>query len=334
MERKLASIRTITDIQPIPDADSIEVVSIGGWKVVSKKGEYKIGDMCIYCEIDSFLPILPQYEFLRKSSYKKMSDGTEGFRLKTIKLRGQVSQGLVLPISVLPEGRTLFEGMDVTNVLGITKYEPPVPSNLSGQVKGHFPSFLQKTDEERVQNLADVYPFNTSLRFYVTEKLDGSSATFYFRNGEFGVCSRNLELKETPENTFWKVARQLNLEEILGGIGKNICLQGELIGEGIQGNPYKIKGQTVKFFNAFNIDEYRKLSFTEFSNMMNKLNLETVPVLNENFNLPETIDELLLFAEGKSLLNPNTDREGLVIRSQDISISFKAISNKFLLKEK
>jgi RNA ligase (TIGR02306 family) len=302
--------------------------------VVAKNVGHKEGDYVIYCEIDSFLPIKEEFEFLRKSSYKKMSDGTEGFRLKTIKLRGQVSQGLVLPISVLPEGRTLFEGMDVTNVLGITKYEPPVPSNLSGQVKGHFPSFLQKTDEERVQNLADVYPFNTSLRFYVTEKLDGSSATFYFRNGEFGVCSRNLELKETPENTFWKVARQLNLEEILGGIGKNICLQGELIGEGIQGNPYKIKGQTVKFFNAFNIDEYRKLSFTEFSNMMNKLNLETVPVLNENFNLPETIDELLLFAEGKSLLNPNTDREGLVIRSQDISISFKAISNKFLLKEK
>jgi tRNA-binding EMAP/Myf-like protein len=149
MERKLASIRTITDIQPIPNADSIEVVSIGGWKVVSKKGEYNVGDMCVYCEIDSFLPVLPQYEFLRKSSYKKMSDGTEGFRLKTIKLRGQVSQGLVLPISILPEGKTLFEGMDVTDVLSITKYEPPIPASLSGQVKGHFPSFLQKTDEER-----------------------------------------------------------------------------------------------------------------------------------------------------------------------------------------
>jgi len=334
MERKLASIRTITDIQPIPDADSIEVVSIGGWKVVSKKGEYQVGDMCIYCEIDSFLPILPQYEFLRKSSYKKMTDGTEGFRLKTIKLRGQVSQGLVLPITVLPGGRTLFDGMDVTDVLGITKYEPPIPSNLSGQVKGHFPSFLQKTDAERVQNLADVYPFNRSLRFYVTEKLDGSSATFYFKDGVFGVCSRNLELLETTDNTFWKVARQLKIEESLRELGQNMCIQGELIGEGIQGNPYKIKGQTVKFFNAFNIDEYRKLSFTEFSNLMNKLNLETVPVLDENFNLPETIDELLLFAEGKSLLNPNTDREGLVIRSQDISISFKAISNKFLLKEK
>lgn len=334
MERKLASIRTITDIQPIPDADSIEVVSIGGWKVVTKKGEYQVGDMCIYCEIDSFLPILPQYEFLRKSSYKKMTDGTEGFRLKTIKLRGQVSQGLVLPISALPEGRTLFEGMDVTGVLSITKYEPPIPASLSGQVKGMFPSFIQKTDEERVQNLSDVYPFNKSLRFYVTEKLDGSSATFYFKDGVFGVCSRNLELKETPDNTFWKVARQLKLEEILGTLDENICLQGELIGEGIQGNPYKIKGQTVKFFNAFNIDEYRRLSFTEFSNLMNKFKLDTVPVLDENFNLPKTIDELLLFAEGKSLLNPNTEREGLVIRSQDISISFKAISNKFLLNEK
>jgi len=184
------------------------------------------------------------------------------------------------------------------------------------------------------QNLADVYPFNRSLRFYVTEKLDGSSATFYFKDGVFGVCSRNLELKETPDNTFWKVARQLKLEEILGTLDENICLQGELIGEGIQGNPYKIKGQTVKFFNAFDIDEYRRLSFTEFSNLMNKFKLDTVPVLDENFNLPETIDELLLFAEGKSLLNPNTEREGLVIRSQDISISFKAISNKFLLNEK
>ncbi len=334
MERKLASIRTITNIQPIPDADSIEVVSIGGWKVVTKKGEYQVGDMCIYCEIDSFLPILPQYEFLRKSSYKKMTDGTEGFRLKTIKLRGQVSQGLVLPVSILPEGRELFEGMDVTGVLSITKYEPPIPASLSGQVKGMFPSFLQKTDEERVQNLSDVYPFNKSLRFYVTEKLDGSSATFYFKDGVFGVCSRNLELKETPDNTFWKVARQLKLEEILGTLNENICLQGELIGEGIQGNPYKIKGQTVKFFNAFNIDEYRRLSFTEFSNLMNKFKLDTVPVLDENFNLPETIDELLLFAEGKSLLNTNTEREGLVIRSQDVSISFKAISNKFLLNEK
>ncbi len=333
MERKLASIQKITDIQPIPNADAIEVVVINGWKVVTKKGEFKVGDLCVYCEIDSFLPIQPEYEFLRKSSYKKMENGLEGFRLRTIKLRGQVSQGLVLPISVLPIGRTLFEGLDVTEVMAITKYEPPVPANLAGKVKGHFPSFLIKTDEERVQNLTGVYPFDRSLRFYVTEKLDGSSATFYFKDGEFGVCSRNLELLETPDNTFWKVARQLKLEEILGTFDENICLQGELIGEGIQGNPYKIKGQTVRFFNAFNINQHRRLSFSEFYEIMNKFNLDTVPVLDENFTLPDSIDELLSFAEGKSLLNRETEREGLVIRSQDINISFKVISNKFLLNE-
>jgi len=333
MERKLASIRKITDIQPIPNADAIEVVSVGGWKVVIKKGEFNIGDTCVYCEIDSFLPIQPQYEFLRKTSYKKMANGEEGFRLKTIKLRGQVSQGLVLPISVLPQ-ENFNEGDDVTEILNITKYEPPIPAELSGKVKGLFPSFIIKTDEERVQNLASTYPFDKNLRFYFTEKLDGSPATFYMKDGEFGVCSRNLELLETQENTFWKVARNMNIEEKLKSVGKNICIQGELIGEGIQGNPYKMKGQTVKFFNAFDIDEYRRLTLDEFISLMEKLSLETAPILEKNVSLPETIDELLLMSEGSSSLNSNTEREGLVIRSHNMSISFKVISNKFLLNEK
>ncbi len=338
MERKLASIRKITDIQPIPDADSIEVVVVGGWKVVTKKGEFSVGDLCVYCEIDSFLPILSQYEFLRKSSYKKLSTGEEGFRLRTIKLRGQVSQGLVLPLSVLPGGRELFEGMDVTEVLSITKHEPPIPASLAGKVKGLFPSFLHKTDEERVQNLANefgiLHLFQPNKTYYVTEKLDGSSATFYFRNGEFGVCSRNLELLETPDNTFWKVARDLKIEEKLGTLDDNICLQGELIGSSIQGNPYKIKGQTVKFFNAYNIDTRTYLPLDEFKNLMNQLDLEMVPILNEDFKFSSTIDELLKYAEEKSQLNPEFDREGVVIRSHDRTISFKVISNKFLLNEK
>lgn len=338
MERKLASIRKITDIQPIPDADSIEVVVVGGWKVVTKKGEFSVGDLCVYCEIDSFLPILSQYEFLRKSSYKKLSTGEEGFRLRTIKLRGQVSQGLVLPLSVLPGGRELFEGMDVTEVLSITKYEPPIPASLAGKVKGLFPSFLHKTDEERVQNLANefgiLHLFQPNKTYYVTEKLDGSSATFYFRNGEFGVCSRNLELLETPDNTFWKVARDLKIEEKLGTLDDNICLQGELIGSSIQGNPYKIKGQTVKFFNAYNIDTRTYLPLDEFKNLMNQLDLEMVPILTEDFKFSSTIDELLKYAEEKSQLNPEFDREGVVIRSHDRTISFKVISNKFLLNEK
>jgi hypothetical protein len=362
MERKLASIRRISDIQPIEGADMIELAIVDGWKVVvAKNVGHKVGDMVVYCEIDSFLPIREEFEFLRKSSYKKMVDGTEGFRLKTIKLRGQVSQGLILPLSVfegygyrvsenllnenpsLEPNRSVISpsdmielvvGNDVTEMLGIVKYEPPIPAELAGKVKGLFPSFIRKTDEERIQNLSDQYDELKKHTYYVTEKLDGSSATFYYKDGVFGVCSRNLELLETEGNTFWKVARELDLENKLKDYGVNISVQGELIGEGIQGNPYKIKGQTVRFFNLFDIDLQEYHSLPTFQKTMNELGLETIPILDVRFTLPESIDELLKYADSKSVLNPNFDREGVVIRSLDRKISFKVISNKFLLNEK
>ena len=340
MERKLATIRQITDIRPIEGADMIELASVGGWNVVvAKNVGHKVGDMVVYCEIDSFLPIKEEFEFLRKSSYKKMGD-QEGFRLKTIKLRGQVSQGLILPMSVFGEfGWTAYEGLDVTERLGIVKYEPPIPAELSGKVKGLFPSFIPKTDEERIQNLTkeyDEWKYQSKHQFYVTEKLDGSSATYYIKDGEFGVCSRNLELLETEGNTFWKVAREFNLEENMKVTGKNISLQGELIGEGIQGNPYKIKGQTVRFFTGFDIDKYQRIPFPELVVMLSDMGLKSVPVLNQEFGfmLPETVEDMLKYAEGKSALNDKTEREGVVVRSMDGTISFKAISNKFLLNEK
>jgi RNA ligase (TIGR02306 family) len=344
MERKLATIRKITDIRPIEGADKIEIATVGGWNVVvAKDVEHKVGNSVVYCEIDSFLPIKEEFEFLRKSSYKKMGD-QEGFRLKTIRLRGQVSQGLILPISVVPitqfaTGHDLPEGLDVTEMLGIVKYEPPIPAELSGKVKGQFPSFIPKTDEERIQNLTKEYgewKHQSKHQFYVTEKLDGSSATYYIKDGEFGVCSRNLELLETEGNTFWKVARELNLEENMKATGKNISLQGELIGEGIQGNPYKIKGQTVRFFTGFNIDKYERIPFPELVVMLADMGLQSVPVLNQEFGfvLPETIEDMLKYAEAKSVLNNKTEREGVVVRSMDGTISFKAISNKFLLNEK
>ena len=332
--RKLASIRKISDIQSIPGADMIELAIVDGWKVVvAKNVEHKVGDMVVYCEIDSFLPIKEEFEFLRKSSYKKMSDGTEGFRLRTIKLKGQVSQGLILPLKdlQLPNKDLLEVGMDVTNLLGISKYEPPIPAELSGKVKGLFPSFLRKTDEERVQNLSNEYENLKQHKFYVTEKLDGSSATFYSKYGVFGVCSRNLELLETEGNTFWKVARELKLEEWLTSQDVNYSIQGELIGESIQGNPYKIKGQTVGFFNAFNIDTQEYLGLEEFEKLISSMGIKSVPILDREFTLPDTIDELLTYADEKSVLNSNFDREGVVIRSLDRKISFKVISNKFLL---
>lgn len=337
MERKLASIRVISELLPIEGADKIELAIIDGWKVVvAKDVGHKVGDKVVYCEIDSFLPIKDEFEFLRKSSYKKMSDGSEGFRLKTIKLRGQISQGLILPLSLIEYTNVNFEvGMDVTLMLGITKYEPPIPAELAGKVKGLFPSFIQKTDEERVQNLSvdyEQWKVQSKHKFYVTEKLDGTSATFYVKDGEFGVCSRNLELLETEGNTFWKVARELDLENKMKSLGRNIAIQSELIGESVQGNPYKIKGQTIRCFNLFNIDTQEYSSLTDFKDTIEMLGLKSVPILDTNFKLPDTIDELLKFADSKSELNPNYDREGIVIRTLDKKISFKVISNKFLLK--
>jgi RNA ligase (TIGR02306 family) len=340
MERKLATVRRIKEILPIEGADRIELAVVDGWKVVvAKDVQHKVGDLVIYCEIDSFLPIREEFEFLRKSSYKKMGD-QEGFRLRTAKMKGQISQGLILPISVLnPPDTNIyvqpFEGLDVTEMLDIVKYEPPIPANLAGKVKGLFPSFLIKTDEERAQNIAVEYSalcFQSKHQFYVTEKLDGSSATFYINNGEFGVCSRNLELLETEDNSFWKVARELKLEENLRALEKNICLQGELIGEGIQGNPYGIKGQTVRFFSVYLIDSRTRLGIKDLEDICFMIGLQTVPILESNFLLPNTIEEMLQYAEGKSALNPKTEREGVVVRSLDGTISFKAISNKFLLK--
>lgn len=330
--RKLATIREIKELLPIEGADKVELAIVDSWKVVVAKG-LNINEKIVFCEIDSFLPIKPEFEFLRKSSYKKLVDGSEGFRLKTVKLRGQISQGLCIPLKELPQLENHNIGDDVSEILGITKYEPSIGVSFSGDAKGSFPSFLKKTDEERVQNLTREYQqyLSSGKQFYATEKLDGSSATFYLKDGEFGVCSRNLELKESLKNIFCKIARTLEIEKKLKTLPFNACLQGELIGEGIQGNPYKIKGQDVRFFNLFNIDTYETLGIEDLIAFCQRAALLTAPLLE--ITLPKTIDELLILAEGKSVLNKETEREGLVIRSNDSKISFKVISNKFLLNE-
>lgn len=345
--RKLASIRIIEKLESIKDADNIELATIGAWKVVVAKNiKYNVGDKVVYCEIDSYLPIEPEFEFLRKTSYKKMIDGTEGFRLKTIRLRGQISQGLVIPlkdaIDIMKRRNDNFsldmleKQKDISSLLGITKWEPQIPMVLAGKAKSYFPLFIQKTDEERIQNLTDFYKKwieeSDNHQFYTTEKLDGSSVTFYVKDDEFGVCSRNIDLKETDDNTYWKVARELKIEEKLRSLNRNIAIQGELIGENIQKNRYNIKGHTVRFFNVFDIDNFKRVDYYELKNIIDLLELETVPMSLPGQKLPETVDELLTNAEGKSYLNPKTEREGLVIRSLDNKISFKVISNKFLFK--
>ena len=328
--RKLATIEKILEKRAIPEADKIEAVRVRDWWVVSKKDEFKVGDLCTYYEIDSFLPVKPEYEFLlRGSSPKKMIvDGKEieGIRLKTIKLRGQLSQGLALPITKdLPQK----VGEDITDILGVIKYEVPMPPELSGKAKGYFPSFIPKTDEERIQNMAEVLS-----AYYVTEKIDGTSTTYYKKNGVFGVCSRNLELTE-GDTTQWKLAKKYDLANKLPD---NFAIQGELIGEGIQKNPLKQKGQEIYFFSAYNIDAGVYLNYSDFVGLCNSLRVKTVPIIEDDYSLPNSVEELLQYAEGKSKLNQNEEREGIVIRPKiemqykSQRLSFKAISNKYLLK--
>ena len=340
--RKLASIQKIADVQSIENADKICKYKINNWWVVDAINKYNVNDLVVYFEIDSFLPVSPNYEFLRKTSYRKLVDGTEGFRLKTVSFRKQVSQGLIIPINhdIIPLNIT--EGDDVTDLLNIIKYEPQIPACLAGDAKGYLPSFLHKTDEERCQGIKDDDYNNFKLlgnQFYFSEKLDGSSCSFYLKDDVFGVCSRNLNLFESQNNTFWKVARLKNIEHVLRVHAQrteqnSIALQGELIGEGVQGNPYKIRGHDFFLFNLFFIDSNLYASIDELIQFSNDYHINHVPIIAKNVPLPESIDLCLNIAEDKSALNPNAEREGLVIRSNDRSISFKAISNKFLLKSK
>lgn len=335
--RKLASIRRITNITPIPDADAIECAEVDGWKVVVKKGEYKVGELAIYCEIDSWIPhdLAP---FLSKGKEPREYNGVKGERLRTARLRGQLSQGLLLPTV----GNTPLtgEGDDLTEFLGIQKWEAPIPAQLAGQVRGNFPSAIPKTDQERIQNLSrELNAWTASpYTWEVTEKLDGSSCTFYLdADGELHVCSRNLDLAFDPNNSFWKAALQYDIKDrMLDESLYHFAIQGELIGEGIQGNPYNFKGQDFYVFDMYDAVFNKYRTPANRREVAEALGLKHVPVLLTDKDLVEghTIDEILTWAEGKSQLNPSTEREGLVFKSNLGTVSFKAISNKFLLKQK
>ena len=333
--RKLASIQKIKNLEPIEGADAIEKATVLGWQLVVKKDEFKIGDLCVYCEIDSIMPDKPDFEFLK----------ARGMRVRTIRLRGQVSQGICFPLSILDASVKVEEDVDVTEILGIIKYEPPIPACLSGIMKGKFPSFIPKTDETRVQVLQNVLDKYQGTKCYVTEKLDGSSATYFVKDNQFGVCSRNMELEEDGANSFWKVARETDLENKMKMLNVNIALQGELVGEFIQTNRYKIRGHKVFFFTAFDIDNYRYYNLTELENILKQLELPMVPVLDKNYILENNIDTIVKRATIKSTMDAQSWAEGIVIRPIDEKIdgelsdelgggrvTFKAINPEFLLK--
>ncbi len=362
MARKLVTVQRVIDKSPIEGADAIEKIKVLGWQLVAKKNEFQVGDLCVYFEIDSFLPVLPAFEFLRKSSFRKSDDGSEGFRLRTIKLRGVVSQGLALPLTEIktenglgeirqntlyPSNNSgaveLSEGVELTHAFGVTKYEPPIPANLAGVAIGNTPGWIM-TDETRVQVLQDLLDAYAGTTCYVTEKLDGSSFTaFLDEEKNVHVCSRKLDLlRDAENNSMWKWVLANDVENKLRSLDFRACIQGEIFGEGIQGNPYHQRGQTVRFFNVLDMDKREALGFADFKRVLATLGFETVPVLDENFTLQNNIEHLVEMARGKSVLNDKQHREGFVIRplhaTLDVRfdvphsrVSFKVINPDFLL---
>jgi RNA ligase (TIGR02306 family) len=336
--RKLATIRQINNITTIEGADQIELASVDGWSVVVEKGLYNVGDKIVYCEIDSFIPhdIAP---FLSKGQEPTEYMGVKGEVLKTKRIRKVLSQGLILGQGFILKYMSKYYpcvaecGTDMTDFLGIILYEKPIPKEMQGSVKGNFPSFIPKTKQERVQNV-----FNEILqnllndRYVATEKLDGMSMTVYIKNGQVGVCSRNYDLEDTKDSIFWRAARDSGaIDAVIEFYEKNnkeIALQGEIVGEGIQGNPYKIKGNRFYVFDEFFIDlqkyVYGDVTSTRY------LTVPKVDILIENI----TLEKLLKFADGKSLINPDVKREGIVFRHKGMRDTFKVISNEYLLKER
>lgn len=344
--RKMASIQIIRDITPIEGADAIVLAHINGWSAVVKVGEFSVGQYVVFCEIDSWVPhdIAP---FLSKGKEPREYLGVKGERLRSVKLRGALSQGLILPLNILPTG-SYTEGEDVSEKIGIVKYEPPIPVQLAGQVRGNFPSLVSKTDEERVQNIRGLEKYLDEL-FVETEKLHGTSVSFVLNeNGEMEVCSRNLSLKEDENNLYWKLAKKngalsmlnsvKNYYEATGVSVKTVAIQGEGVGQGIQkGWEYGI--QIPEFF-LFTIQVNGvKIAEEDFQYISTTLGVKSVPqvrraALRQLVGDAENISSALLKrVEGMSLIDGKTIREGSVFRCfTDSSFSFKVVNNQFLLK--
>lgn len=394
--RKLASVRRILDIDPIPNADRIELAHIDGWQVIVKKDEFHIGENVIYFEIDSWIPhdLAP---YLTKEGHKpKEFNGVKGERLKTVKMRGTLSQGLIIPLSVLEENnpdvyKKAYDsiGYDLTEVLGIQKYEKPEweqvrerrrsATTVTNVSRYGFPTGIPKTDQERIQNLVALTQsngipwfdeegkFTYEFGLEVTEKLDGTSATFVFRDGKLLCCSRNyayIDKKKTNGECIWTdMGRELGLSDtlrpyrwyeiILDWLGisvkpftrfglENIAIQGEIVGPKIQGNKYGLKENRFYVYDIFDVEKNRYLECGNRVMFTQSLGLRHVPIINYSGYQGTTLEEFLEMADGESEIGTHPLREGLVfkkqcerpISSENNIQSFKVISNKFLLKDK
>lgn len=340
-KRKLASVQYIHYITPIEGADRIECIHVLGWKCVANKGQFRVGDNCVYMEVDSFLPICEQFEFLRGNSYKKNEILGEGFRLKTMNFRGQISQGLVQPLSILPEGDYQL-GDDVTELLGIRKWEVEERVTSSGTVIGDFPGGIPKTDELRVQSYPElINEFKQVPAYYISTKMDGTSVTMYWKDGHFGVCGRNYEYADDEKCAMWKYAHEHSIPERLAELGlSDVALQGEFCGAGIQKNRLKLARPEWYVFTVIDLFTRRRYPLHKMQELCETLRLKMVPIEEEATDFSyDSVEQLLERAKGK--YDSGMNKEGIVIRpvepvySTTIEgpLSMKVLNNDYLLKE-
>lgn len=304
MERRLASIQIVTEVNPIEGADRIEQVKVLGWSLVAKKGEFKPGDRCAFFEIDAILPEgRPWAEFMRDRK----------FRVKTVKMRGCLSQGLALPLDILPKvpaGAAAFVipmtaeqtiGQDVTELLGVRKYEPPETGGVNGYVYGApMPLFVPRTDEVRLQSAPALLDEIKQYDSYWTVKLDGFSATYIrtdrqyalWKPGDLIVCNRKVATREDPddEGAFWPMARKYDLANRLP-IG--FAVQGEIMGPKVAGNKLDLEEHDLFIFSVYNLIESRFLDLHEFLAFCRDHGLKTVPVEGIIAGPTGTLDDML-----------------------------------------
>jgi RNA ligase (TIGR02306 family) len=281
---KLATLERIHSIQPHPnkEVEKLEIGKVKEWPVVIPKGQFKDGDLVVFIQIDSICPKEnPYFAFLERQKY----------RIWNAKFKGAPSQGLVCPLSILPRGDSslrIEEGADVTEHLGITKYEKPLDLSICGDAKGGFPTHLIPiTDEDNLLNNPETLNEFMGEECYLTVKVDGSSMTIIHDNGEVRVCSRRLEQKEGTG--FWKIAEQYDLpNKLKAQMALNIAIQSEACGGKIQGNPLGLSEPCMFVFNVKDITTGKWYGWEEIKSICSLFNIPSVRLVCEPFIFDET----------------------------------------------
>jgi len=332
--RSLVTIQKVKGICPIPDSDFLELAHVMGWQCVTKKNEFREGDLGVYYEVDSFLPIDERYEFLRASSYRDNADNGQGFRIKTMRMRGQLSQGLLLPLEKFPELEGLAEGTDVTEKLNVKKWYIPETSNPGGTIIGDRPNGIPASDEIRIQSALELLDELKGKPYYITTKMDGTSGIAYYIDGKTGCCSRNKEIKDEEEALYWLPVYKYGLKEKFAKLGKNLVLTGEICGPGIQKNRLRLTQIEWYVFDVKDTDANRYLPYDDACALCAQLGLQTVPLEERGEAFGYSLETLLEKARGK--YPSGLDKEGIVVRlsASPKAVSFKVLNNDALLKEK